>query len=160
MIRILLALYGLYAIGLSAIMAMRGHRSAAPASAKHSPRQIRRVLVIGATGGTGQQLVQQALDRGWEVTALVRDPAKLQVTNPQLAVLKGDVLDYQSVAAAVRGQDAVISALGHRRLFVPSRVQSRGTANVIRAMKEHGVHRFVCETALGLGSSAGSMGLV
>ena len=159
MIRILLSLYALYAVGLSAIMAARGHRSASPAPSAGAARPIRRVLVIGATGGTGQQLVQQALDRGYEVTALVRNPAKLQLTHSQLRVVQGDVLDYASVAAAVQGQDAVVSALGHRRLFVPSRVQSEGTQNVLRAMKEHGVRRFVCETALGLGSSAGRMGL-
>jgi putative NADH-flavin reductase len=160
MVRILLALYAVYAVSVSAGMAMRGHRSAAPAPTNRTPRPIRRVLVIGATGGTGQQLVRQALERGYEVTASVRDPAKLQVTHPNLAVLRGDVLDYASVAAAVQGQDAVISALGHRRLFVPSRVQSEGTRNVLRAMKEHGVQRFICETSLGLGSSAGRMGLL
>ena len=159
MIRILLSLYAVYALALSAIMAARGHRSATRAHGNRSARPIRRVLVIGATGGTGQQLVQQALERGYEVTALVRNPAKLQLTHPQLRVVKGDVLDYASVAAAVQGEDAVLSALGHRRLFVPSRVQSDGTQNVLRAMQEHGVQRFVCETALGLGSSAGRMGL-
>ena len=53
-----------------------------------------------------------------------------------------------------------VSALGHRRLFVPSRVQSEGTRNVLRAMETHGVRRFVCETSLGLGNSAGRMGLL
>lgn len=159
MLRLLLSLYALYALGLSTIMAARGHRSAKPAPLHRVPRPIRRVLVVGATGGTGQQLVQQALERGYEVTALVRNPARLQLTHAQLRVVKGDVLDYACVSAAVQGQDAVLSALGHRRLFVPSRVQSEGTQNVLRAMKEHGVSRFVCETALGLGSSAGRMGL-
>ena len=159
MIRILLSLYALYALALSAAMAARGHRSATAAPADRVARPIRRVLVIGATGGTGRQLVEQALERGYEVTALVRTPAKLQLTHPHLTVVRGDVLEYASVASAMQGQDAVLSALGHRRLFVPSRVQSEGTANVVRAMKEHGVQRFVCETALGLGSSAGRMGL-
>lgn len=122
-------------------------------------RSIRHVLVIGPTGGTGQQLVRQALERGYTVTALVRNPAKLQLTHPQLTVVKGDVLYYASVAAAMQGQDAVLSALGHRRLWVPSNVQSEGTHNVLRAMAEHGVRRFIAETALGLGSSAGRMGL-
>ena len=103
--------------------------------------------------------MRQALERGYHVTALVRTPGKLGVDHPSLTVVRGDVLDYATVEAAVRGQDAVLSALGHRRLFIPSRVQSEGTQNVLRAMKEHGVHRFVCETALGLGSSAGRMGL-
>lgn len=103
--------------------------------------------------------MRQALERGYHVTALVRTPGKLGVDHPSLTVVRGDVLDYATVEAAVRGQDAVLSALGHRRLFVPSRVQSEGTHNVLRAMKQHGVQRFVCETALGLGGSAGRMGL-
>ena len=159
MIRLLLSLYALYTVALSATMALRGHRSTASAAPKRAAPQIRRVLVIGPTGGTGQQLVRQALERGYKVTALVRNPAKLALTHPQLTVMKGDVLDYATVSAAMQGQDAVVSALGHRRLLVPSSVQSEGTANVLRAMKEHGVQRFVCETALGLGSSAGRMGL-
>ena len=120
---------------------------------------MQRILVVGATGGTGQQLVRQALERGYEVTALVRDPAKLPFAHPQLKIVQGDVLDYASISRAIAGQDAVVSALGHRRLWVPSSVQSEGTRNVLRAMKEHGVQRFVAETALGLGSSAGRMGL-
>lgn len=159
MIRILLSLYALYALGLSTIMAARGHRKARPARGNRPARLIRRVLIVGATGGTGQQLVQQALQQGYEVTALVRNPAKLRLTHPELRVVKGDVLEYACVTTAMQGQDAVLSALGHRRLFVPSRVQSEGTENVLRAMKEQGVQRFVCETALGLGSSAGRMGL-
>jgi uncharacterized protein YbjT (DUF2867 family) len=74
-------------------------------------------------------------------------------------LVRGDVLDYASVEAAVRGQDAVLSALGHRRYYPPSRILSNGTRNLLRAMEAHGVKRFVCETALGLGDSAGRMGL-
>ena len=159
MLRILLALYALYAAGVSVSAAVRGHRASASGAPKRASREIRRVLVIGATGGTGQQLVKQALERGYEVTALVRNPTKLSFTHPQLTVVRGDVLESAAVSAAMQRQDAVLSALGHRRLFVPSRVQSDGTANVLRAMQEHGVQRFVCETALGLGNSAGRLGL-
>ena len=143
MMRILLPLYALYALGVSTVMAVRGHRCASPVRANRTARPIRRVLVIGATGGTGRQLVEQALERGYEVTALVRNPAKLQITHPHLTIVTGDVLDYASVAAVMKDQDAVVSALGHRRLLVPSRVQSDGTRNVLRAMEEHGVQRFV-----------------
>lgn len=160
MIRILLAAYAIYALALSIRMAITGHRTPRAGVPNRRRLSIRRVLVIGATGGTGRQLVAQALEAGYEVTALVRDPAKLQLTHPHLTVVRGDVLDYRSVSAAVQRQDAVVSALGHRRLFVPSRVRSEGTQNVLRAMQEHGVQRFVCETSLGLGSSAGRMGLL
>ncbi|CAN5271788.1 SDR family oxidoreductase [soil metagenome] len=150
----------LYGLVLTLTMARRGVWSAKAASLKPSGRKISRVLVIGATGGTGRELVQQALERGYEVTAFVRDPARLQVTDPKLKIVRGDVLDSAAVEAAVEGQDAVLSALGHRRLWVPSHVQAEGIRNVIAAMKKKGVRRLVCVTALGLGNSAGRMGII
>ncbi|CAN5635889.1 SDR family oxidoreductase [soil metagenome] len=149
----------LYGLALSLIMARRGVWSPPGSGPKPSGRQIRRVLIIGATGGTGRQLVEQALERGYEVTAFVRDPARLQVTHPRLRIMRGDVMEEASVAAAVEGQAAVLSALGHRRLWIPSTVQAGGIRNVIRAMEQHGVRRLVCVTALGLGNSAGRMGI-
>ena len=93
------------------------------------------------------------------VTALVRDPGKLSVEHPHLTVVQGDVLDYSTVEKAVGGQDAVISALGHKRFFAPTRTLSEGTRNILRAMETHGVRRLVCETSLGIGDSVGRMGL-
>jgi putative NADH-flavin reductase len=101
----------------------------------------------------------QALERGYAVTALVRDPSRLPIVHPRLTVIHGDVLDADSVDAAMRGQDGVLSALGHHRYFYPTRVLSEGTRNILRAMETHGVPRLVCETSLGLGDSAGRMGL-
>jgi putative NADH-flavin reductase len=118
-----------------------------------------RLLVIGATGGTGRQIVAQALERGHDVTAFVRSPRRLRIEHPRLAVAIGDVLDQQSAEAAVQGQDAVLSALGHNRWLYPTRILSAGTANVLRAMASQGVRRFVCETALGVGDSIGRLGL-
>jgi putative NADH-flavin reductase len=117
------------------------------------------MLIVGATGGTGRQLVAQALERGHTVTVLVRTPAKLQITHERLQILQGDALDYASVEAAVRGQDAVVSALGHKRYFGPTRILSEGTRNLLRAMEAQGVPRLICETSLGIGNSAGRMGL-
>ena len=73
-----------------------------------------KLLVLGATGGTGRALVEQALAQGHVVTAFARDPSKVRTTHPNLHVVKGDILDPASVEAAVRGQDAVLSALGVR----------------------------------------------
>jgi uncharacterized protein YbjT (DUF2867 family) len=116
-------------------------------------------LIVGATGGTGRQLVAQALERGYTVTALARDPAGLRIDHPQLTVVRGDVTDLASVEAAMAGQEAVLSALGHTRYLVPTRILSGGTRNILHAMESHGVRRFVCETSLGIGDSAGRMGL-
>jgi putative NADH-flavin reductase len=71
-----------------------------------------KLLIFGATGGTGRALVQQALDQGYVVTAFARDPAKVRTTHKNLHVVKGDVSNYGSVEAAINGQDAVLSALG------------------------------------------------
>jgi putative NADH-flavin reductase len=159
MILPLLLLFLVYAVALSIALAVAGHRSRAAAS-NGAPRQHPlRVLIIGATGGTGRQLVAQALERGYAVTALVRDPSRLQVDHPQLTVIQGDVLDQGSVDAAMRGQEAVLSALGHKRFFYPTRILSEGTRNILRAMEAHGVPRLVCVTSLGIGDSAGRMGL-
>jgi uncharacterized protein YbjT (DUF2867 family) len=118
-----------------------------------------RVLVIGATGGTGRQLVQQALDQGHQVTAFVRDPSKLHLEHANLRIAKGDVLDYASVESAMRGQSAVLSALGHKRFFYPNKIQSNGMRHILRAMKACDVPRLICETALGIGNSVGRLGL-
>ena len=71
-----------------------------------------KVLVFGATGGTGRALVEQALEQGHAVTAFARDPAKVRSAHRNLTVAQGNMLDANSVEAAVQGQDAVLSALG------------------------------------------------
>ena len=156
-----LLLFILYAVALSAALAWAGHWSQTAAPSGGAPRyHPTRVLIVGATGGTGRQLVAQALKRGYAVTAFVRDPSRLQLDHPQLTVIQGDVLDYSSVEAAMRGQEAVLSALGHKRFFYPTRILSKGTRNILRAMEAHSVPRLVCETSLGIGDSVGRMGLL
>ena len=149
-----------YAIVLTAALARAGHRGQPPRPDGTPRREPSRVLIVGATGGTGRELVTQALERGLAVTALVRNPSRLRAEHPRLTVVQGDVLDAASVDAAVRGQDAVLSALGHRRYIYPTRILSAGTRNIMRAMASHGVRRLVCETSLGLGDSAGRLGLM
>jgi uncharacterized protein YbjT (DUF2867 family) len=157
-----LRVFIVYAIALTLALRFRGvkarktHAHAASTRVATGPL---RVLIVGATGGTGRQLVAQALERGHEVTALARNPAVLDITHARLRIVRGDVLVPGSIDEAARGQDAVMSALGHRKLFPPSRILSDGTRNVLRAMDAHGVRRFVCETSLGLGDTAGRMGL-
>ncbi len=167
----LLFLFILYAIALSAALAKRGFRPRGASAGKVGGKRSlgfardfqpapKRLLIVGATGGTGLQLVAQALERGYAVTALVRNPSKLGIEHPNLRIVQGDVLDYASVEAAVRGQDAVISALGHRQYFYPTRILSEGTRNILRVMETHGVSRFICQSSLGIGDSAGRLGLM
>jgi uncharacterized protein YbjT (DUF2867 family) len=116
------------------------------------------LLIVGATGGTGRQLVAQALERGHRVIALVRRPPRAE-GRPGLTAIVGNVLDPASLDRAVRGQEAVLSALGHKRWLGPTRILSEGTRNLIAAMGNHGVRRLVCETALGISDAWWQLGL-
>jgi putative NADH-flavin reductase len=117
-----------------------------------------KVVVIGASGGTGRRLVEQALERGHRVTAFVRQARRLPLEHEALTVAVGDVLDPSSLARAVAGTDAVLCALGHKRWY-PNRILSEGTRNLVAAMKAGGARRLVCETSLGVGDSFGRLGL-
>jgi uncharacterized protein YbjT (DUF2867 family) len=150
----------LYAVGLSIALARSGYRSGVARSSDELLPSPTRILIVGATGGTGRRLVARALERGLWVTALVRNPSKLRLEHKRLTVVQGNVLDPGSIDTAMRGQEAVVSALGHRRYFYPTRIQSDGTKNVLRAMKTHGVRRFVCMSSLGIGDSVGRLGLI
>lgn len=118
------------------------------------------LLIFGATGPTGLQIVEQALERGAKVTAFVRDPAKLTVENPQLRHVTGDALDADSVERAFASPyDAVVLALGifHKQ---PETRLSQCTANIIAAMDRHGVSRIVVVSSLGAGDSRGQGSLL
>jgi len=156
-----LLLFLAYAVALTLALSRAGHRSQSPtaAGADTARTPMQRLLVIGATGGTGRQLLRQALERGMTVTALVRDPVRLDMSHARLTVIKGDVLDPVAVETAMAGQQGVLCALGHKRFWYPTRILSTGTANILAAMTKHGVRRLVCETSLGIGDSAGRMGL-
>jgi putative NADH-flavin reductase len=102
-----------------------------------------RLAVFGATGGTGMQVVRQALDRGHDVVALARRPDAIGIENPRLRVVAGDVLISGAAEAVVDGTDAVVSALGIGYRRHATTVYSDGTANVLAAMKTTGVRRLL-----------------
>src|SRR5262245_52051184 len=117
-----------------------------------------RILVVGATGGTGHELVKQALERGHDVVALARKPEKIELKHERLHVVQGDVMDPSTLDPAMKDVDAVVSALGHKRYLGPSNILSQGTRNLIDAVQRNGVKRLVVESALGVGDSAGKLG--
>jgi len=100
------------------------------------------LTIFGATGRTGQPLVQQALDAGHAVTAFARTPAKLDGTHDRLHIVQGDVIDPEPVHTAIDGADAVLSALGHTS-NTSDDMQTVGTRHIIDAMQAHGVRRLV-----------------
>jgi putative NADH-flavin reductase len=111
-----------------------------------------KLLILGATGGTGRQLVAQALEHGHAVTVLVREPARLGTTDSNVRVVQGSLPGSEAALdAAMAGQDAVVSALG-----VGNGLKSRGLMAgamplVVEAMRRHRVPRLVCISAFGVG---------
>ena len=96
------------------------------------------LTVLGATGPTGTQLVEQALAAGHHVTALARSPEKLTITNPNLHVVQGDATDRAAVSQAMKGADAVISVLGAR-----GPVMAEATRAVVAAAEQAGPDRIL-----------------
>ena len=116
-----------------------------------------RVLIFGATGGTGRQLVFQALRRGYDVSAFARNPGRLAIVDPRLRVVQGDVQRVESIRSATPGHDAVLSALGTRSLG-PTTLLSDATRDIVAAMQTHGVRRIIWESSLGVGETRGRLG--
>lgn len=114
--------------------------------------------IFGASGQTGQFLVQKALQRNHSVTAFVRSPNLFPIRDPNLLVVHGDVLRAREVADAVQGADAVFCVIGGRS--PGSRVCSEGTKNIIRAMRHHHVRRLIAVTGMGAGDSRRRFGVV
>src|SRR5690242_17529739 len=110
------------------------------------------LTVFGATGGIGREIVRQALGAGHRVTAVVRDPARLDVGGDALEVFRADLTDPQELRAAVRGRDAVLSGLGARSRK-DAGVATRLTRTVLRAMEAEGVRRLLVVSAGPVGPS-------
>ena len=107
-----------------------------------------KVVVFGAAGGIGRQVVAQALESGYHVTAVARDPRKLTLAHERLVVAQGDVLDLPSIARTLDGAEAVVSTIG-LDTFKPTTLYSQGTRNIIAAMKGKGLRRFIGVSASG-----------
>ena len=71
-----------------------------------------KILLIGATRGIGYELLQQLISAGHHVTAILRNPQRVQISNENLKVIKGDILDKRSVEVGVDGQEAVCITIG------------------------------------------------
>jgi putative NADH-flavin reductase len=114
--------------------------------------QRRQLLILGATGGTGRQLVAQALTAQHEVTAFVRDPTNLP-PGPIRTVVGDIVRDATRLDDAMVGQDAVISALGVGQSFKPAGLIAQAAPRVVAAMQRAGVRRLIFTSAFGVGST-------
>jgi putative NADH-flavin reductase len=116
-----------------------------------------KIIVFGATGGTGKEIVRQALEQGHKVTAFVRDPVALTPPSglPEgLRLFKGDIFDPVAVSEAIDGNAAVLSALGARSLKKEA-VLARAVPNILRGMDAHYVERIIALGAAGAKYPAG-----
>ena len=107
------------------------------------------IALFGATGRTGRRVLARALSAGFEVRALVRDPAKLGGTSSALTVIRGDVLDPDAVNQTVAGSDVVLSLFGHVKGSSPT-LQADGTQLIVDAMRRHDTRRIVTLSGGGL----------
>jgi putative NADH-flavin reductase len=110
-----------------------------------------RLFILGATGGTGRQLIDQALARGHQVTAFVRSPEKLGSRRESLRVQQGDPRDVAALTAALGGHDAVLSALGPPGLEPPgfgrSTILPDSARSTVSAMQSSGIRRLLIVSA-------------
>ncbi|WP_147453962.1 NAD(P)-dependent oxidoreductase [Tessaracoccus antarcticus] len=115
-----------------------------------------KILIFGATGATGQLLVTQAMERGHEVTAFVRDSSKL--TQKDIQQVVGEITDPDAVRGAMVGQDAVVSALGPRSPLKRDPALVEGIRTIVAAMQDKDVQRLVYVSTMGVGDSARQLG--
>lgn len=111
-------------------------------------------LVFGATGQTGRHFVDLALAEGHRVRALVRDPAKLPVSSPDLEVHQGSITDTPDLDDLLQGVDFVISMLGDAQAQRTTRVNTAFVRQLVPAMRRQGVARFLYQAG-GLSSPPG-----
>ena len=102
------------------------------------------MIVLGAAGGIGRQVVEAALAEGWRVTAVLRTPSKLDLTHPLLNIVKGDVLDAATFQTSLTGASVVVSAIGVAGGLggdKPTTLYSDGAQRAMEAMGRRGARR-------------------
>lgn len=109
-----------------------------------------KLAIFGATGRTGQPLVQQALDAGHEVVALVRTPSKMGITHPRLTLIVGDVLNPTDVARCITPDVTAVYSLLAPTKGAPDDLLPRAVDNIIMAMRAQGVRRLIYMTGAGV----------
>lgn len=97
------------------------------------------ILILGATGRVGSQIVKHALRDGHHVTVLVRTPKKIQITNEKLTIMQGNVLNEDDIVRSIGGIDVVISALNTDR----TTTLSESMPLIIKTMKNEGIQRII-----------------
>jgi putative NADH-flavin reductase len=118
-----------------------------------------KILLLGATGRTGKHIIEEAIKRGHEISAIARNPEKL--TDYRIDITQGTPYDYETVETAISGCQAVINTLNVSRksdnlwapLAAPKDMISKSASNAIKAMEKSGIKRIVVLGTLGAGRS-------
>ena len=105
-----------------------------------------KILILGATGRVGSEVVNHALQDGHDVTVLVRSPEKIQQNNENLTIIQGNVLNKEDIVGAMRGADAVISALNTDG----TTTLSESMPLIIKAMENEGIKRIITVGTAGI----------
>ena len=108
------------------------------------------IIVFGASGGVGKHFTKLALDKGHNVTAFVRSPAKLELEHERLTIVQGDALDKDAVKSAIAGKDAVISCLGSTTGMKKSTQLEDMTKNIVDEMVANNIQRIVYIASAGI----------
>ena len=119
-----------------------------------------KISIIGVSQGIGKQLLELALDEGHEITALMRNPDKLEITNTKLRIIKGDILDASSVDNTVADQDGVCVCVGLPPGRKPVDLFSEGIKNVLTSIGNNEVQKLIAITGIGAGDSKGHGGFL
>jgi putative NADH-flavin reductase len=119
-----------------------------------------KLAVLGASRGVGLALAKMALDRGHDVTAVVRSPAAFQLAHSKLRVVSGDIRNQASVETAIAGQDAVCVCIGVSPTFRSVDVFSKGMTSVLAAMQKASDMKIVSVSGIGAGDSRGHGGFI
>src|SRR2546429_5285659 len=124
-----------------------------------SPRTSMRLFILGATGGTGRALIDQALERGHRVTAFVRSPQKLGSPREGVTVLQGDPRSVDELRAALPDHDAVLSALGPPGPG-PTTIVGDAARSTVTAMQAAGVRRLLIVVVAGVFENEGGLSAI
>ncbi len=117
------------------------------------------ITIIGATKGIGKEVLKQSLQAVHNVTVLARNPEKIDIKEENLTVVKGDFLDYDSVAQSVKNADTVVVSVGAMPTRKPVNLFSEGTKHLLEAVKQGNIHPLIIAvTGIGAGDSKGHGG--
>lgn len=108
------------------------------------------ILLLGASGPTGQQVLQQALEHGDTVTALARHPETLEQFGQQVKVVRGDATSAEDLTKAMDGQDVIISTLGRGKALRAENLFTDAILAILQAASATGVHRLVWLSSFGV----------